>query len=217
VAGLAHVPSEPRSALSFFALTALALWYLAHYWRAPWLYPAFYVWVGIYGVLAPAQVWTLANEVLTTRQAKRLFGLVGSGAIAGFICGGYLTRELVGRFETEAVLLAMALLLALCIVVVVVLFRQRVAAAAEAAREADATRPAWPVPPSAPTTACRRLRLVRSSPYPAIAVICLSSSATTRTGSSALTAPASRWTERHRALLGDLLYAGIATCSSSCS
>jgi AAA family ATP:ADP antiporter len=115
--------------LLFFALTALVFWYLAHYWKAPWLYPAFYVWVGIYGVLAPAQVWTLANEVLTTRQAKRLFGLVGSGAIAGFICGGYLTRELVGRFETEAVLLAMALLLALCIVVVVVLFRQRVAAA----------------------------------------------------------------------------------------
>ncbi len=59
-------------------------------------------------MLAPTQVWTLANDVLTTRQAKRLFGLVGSGAIAGFIFGGFLTRQLVGRFGAESALLAMA-------------------------------------------------------------------------------------------------------------
>ena len=31
----------------------------------------------------PAQVWTLANFVLTTREAKRAFGFIGSGAILG--------------------------------------------------------------------------------------------------------------------------------------
>jgi hypothetical protein len=82
----------------FFASNALGFWYVAHYYKPAWLYPAFYIWVGIYGVLAPAQAWTLANHALTTREAKRLFGLVGSGAISGFIFGGFLTRQIVGRF-----------------------------------------------------------------------------------------------------------------------
>ena len=60
--------------LVFFAVNALAFWYVAHYHKTAWLYPAFYIWVGIYGVLAPAQVWTLANYVMTTREAKRALG-----------------------------------------------------------------------------------------------------------------------------------------------
>lgn len=169
------------STLILFALTALAFWYLAHYSKSAWLYPAFYIWVGIYGVLAPTQVWTLANDVLTTRQAKRLFGLVGSGAIAGFIFGGFLTRQLVGRFETESVLLAMALLLALCALLVIVLFRQRAAAPAEAALETEA--PPLPAGAASPgdSSLLESLKLVRSSPYlrAIAAVICLSSIATT--------------------------------------
>jgi len=100
--------------LALFAVNALVFWYGAHYYKAAWLYPAFYIWVGIYGVLAPAQVWTLTNHALTTRQAKRLFGLVGSGAISGFIFGGFLTRQLVGRLGVESVLLGMTLLTAAC-------------------------------------------------------------------------------------------------------
>ena len=60
-------------------------------------------------VLIPAQVWTLANFVLTTREAKRAFGLVGSGAILGWIVGGLMTRVAVGRYGTEAMLLLTAL------------------------------------------------------------------------------------------------------------
>jgi ATP:ADP antiporter, AAA family len=164
--------------LAFFALNALVFWDLAAYHKTAWLYPAFYVWVGIYGVLAPAQVWTLANDLLTTRQAKRLFGLVGSGAIAGFIFGGFVTRLLVRRFGAESVLLGMAVLLALCVVVVFLLFRQR--AASEAAeQEAGATAPSEPQ-----HGFLESLELVRSSPYlrAIAAVICLSSIATTTAG-----------------------------------
>ena len=67
--------------------TAVAFWWVASQGNQLWIYPAIYVFVGIYGVLAPAQVWTLANYVMTTREAKRIFGLVGSGAIAGGILG----------------------------------------------------------------------------------------------------------------------------------
>ena len=55
------------------------------------LFIAIYIWVGVFSVLAPAQVWTLANYVLTTREAKRAFGFIGSGAILGWIVGGLAT------------------------------------------------------------------------------------------------------------------------------
>lgn len=47
-----------------------------------------YVWVGIFAALIPSQVWSLAGLVFTTRQAKRLFSLVGSGGILGAALGG---------------------------------------------------------------------------------------------------------------------------------
>src|SRR5687768_17997245 len=35
--------------LAFFAVNALAFWYGAHYYKAAWLYPSFYIWVGKIG------------------------------------------------------------------------------------------------------------------------------------------------------------------------
>lgn len=170
--------------LVFFALNALAFWYVAHYYKTAWLYPAFYIWVGIYGVLAPAQVWTLANHALTTREAKRLFGLVGSGAISGFIFGGFLTRQIVGRFGAESVLLGMTALTAACIVPVVLLLRRPATDfSAEAAPESAAEAETLPIASGSEIEPhlLQSLRLVGSSPYlRAIAgVICLSSVATT--------------------------------------
>ena len=62
----------------------------------------------MFGVVAPAQVWTLANYVLTTREAKRMFGFIGSGATAGWIVGGYLTQVTAKRFGAESTLIGMA-------------------------------------------------------------------------------------------------------------
>src|SRR5215510_3854748 len=75
-----------------FALMASVFWWSAHYAKWPWLFPIIYVWVGIFGVLATAQVWTLANFVWTTREAKRLFSLLGSGGILGGIFGGFFSN-----------------------------------------------------------------------------------------------------------------------------
>lgn len=48
-----------------------------------------YLWVALFGVLAASQFWMMANMVFDIRQAKRLFGPIGAGAIAGGIFGGY--------------------------------------------------------------------------------------------------------------------------------
>lgn len=114
--------------LLVFAAFQGGFWYLAKYhpeWT--WQYPVFYIWVGILGVIAPTQVWTLANYLLTTREAKRVFGLVAAGAITGWIVSGLLADRLakIKGLGTESLLLVMGLLLAACAVLVVLLWRER--------------------------------------------------------------------------------------------
>ncbi len=111
--------------LLFFASNALALWWLSRYAPSAWLPAAIYIWVGLLGVIAPAQVWTLANYVLTLREAKRLFGFIGSGAILGWIVGGLLTSTTATRFGADASLLAIAIALVLCAGLVAAIWRRR--------------------------------------------------------------------------------------------
>ena len=83
--------------LVFFATNVLVFWYLFRFHSFYLLPGIFYVWVNCFGVIAPVQAWSFANSLFDARQAKRLFGLIGSGASFGAISGGLLARELVGR------------------------------------------------------------------------------------------------------------------------
>jgi AAA family ATP:ADP antiporter len=96
------------------------------------LFIAIYIWVGALSVLLPAQVWTLANYVLTTREAKRAFGLIGGGAILGWIVGGFATTVIVEQVGTEATLLWVAATLVLSAALVWAVWRRRPVRADEA-------------------------------------------------------------------------------------
>ena len=113
--------------LIFFALNALFFWLWAAFasYESGALFIVIYVWVGVFSVLAPSQVWTLANYVLTTREAKRSFGFIGSGAILGWIVGGLATREAVSEFGTESMLGFVAVSLFICAAIVVKIWRDR--------------------------------------------------------------------------------------------
>jgi ATP:ADP antiporter, AAA family len=108
-----------------FSAAGVTFWALSRSGEPFWMLPALYVWASVSGVLLPAQVWTLANSVVTTREAKRLFGVVGSGAISGWIAGGLITRAAATRFGTENLLLMTATTLALCPVLVAMIWRER--------------------------------------------------------------------------------------------
>ena len=113
--------------LTFFAVTALGFWLWAAVsaYESGALFIVIYIWVGVFSVLAPSQVWTLANYVLTTREAKRSFGFIGSGAILGWIVGGFATRTAVSEFGTESMLGFVAIALLLCAGLVMVIWRER--------------------------------------------------------------------------------------------
>lgn len=63
-----------------------------------------YLWVALFGVLSASQFWMMASMVFDVRQAKRLFGPIGAGAIAGGIAGGYLASLIVGAYGLDALL-----------------------------------------------------------------------------------------------------------------
>jgi len=165
------------TSMLFFASNCALFWVLSYTYRPAWLYPVFYVWVKTFGVLAPAQVWTLANYVLTTREAKRVFGLIGGGAISGWIFAGFFSRTIAKVFGTESLLAGMAFFLLLCAVLIVLIWRSGVVRLGgdqeEAAHAAQA----------GPGSLGESLRLVFASPYlRAIAgVICLSNLVTNLT------------------------------------
>ncbi len=141
----------------FFSANCIGFWFLARFYHQPWLFPLFYVWVGIFGVLAPAQVWTLANYVLTTREARRAFGIVGGGAILGWVCAGFFSTKLVKAFGTESLLLAMAVFLGACAGLIVSIWRRAAARAAELESAGNGQ--------DSPRNLRESVRLIASSPY----------------------------------------------------
>ena len=122
---------------AFAAANCAIFWVLARYYHLIWIFPIFYVWVGIFGVLAPTQVWTLANYALTTREAKRIFGMVGGGAIGGAIFAGFFSKTVAKAFGTESLLLGMALLLLTCSLLMFLMWQTGQVQAGDA-EEADA-------------------------------------------------------------------------------
>jgi len=161
----------------FFAANLGAFWVLANFYHPAWVYPVFYVWVGVFGVLAPTQVWTLANCLLTTREAKRVFGMVGSGAILGWIFAGYISMSAARAFGTESLLLGMVPFLLISSVLMYVAWRT-------VDKHAEQKKQRVETPVNEHKDLLSSLRLVFSSKYllAIAAVICISSFVTTLTG-----------------------------------
>jgi AAA family ATP:ADP antiporter len=53
----------------------------------------FFLWVGVFNVMVPAQFWSFANDIYTVEQGKRLFAIVAFGASSGAVVGSWITRQ----------------------------------------------------------------------------------------------------------------------------
>lgn len=87
---------------------------------------AFYIGVSIFGVLATSQFWIMANLAFDAREAKRLFGFIGAGAIAGGVAGGYLTSVLLELMSSTNLVFVGAALLSLCIPLNAIVWRKHI-------------------------------------------------------------------------------------------
>lgn len=110
--------------LVLFSSNVLLFWVAFRFFRFAALPAVFYVWVNCYGVIAPVQAWNFTNSLFDTRQARRLFGLIGAGASLGSVIAGlmalFLVEPLGGTVNMMLLLAALILLAA-----IIVLFASR--------------------------------------------------------------------------------------------
>ena len=70
---------------------------------------AFYLWIGVFNMVAVAQFWAFANDVYSSERGKRLFPILGMGANLGaFVGAGFATVAFGGFGAYSLMLLAAA-------------------------------------------------------------------------------------------------------------
>jgi ATP/ADP translocase len=72
---------------SFIALTLIAM-AIGLQLHVKWISWGLYFWSGVFGLVLVAEFWLLANDLFDAREAKRLFPIIGGGAILGGLFGG---------------------------------------------------------------------------------------------------------------------------------
>ncbi|MBA3396535.1 MAG: translocase [Deltaproteobacteria bacterium] len=75
----------------------------------------FYLWLGIFNMMVIAQFWSLANELFSPAQGKRLFPIIAIGGTIGAIAGSYAAKSLIKPLGISPLMLVAAGLLVACI------------------------------------------------------------------------------------------------------
>jgi len=117
----------------------VALWWLLQFeWK--WVLYAFNIWVSLFSIVLVSQGWLIAANLFDARQAKRLYGIIGVGAVVGAAFGGTFTSLLVKRIGTRYLLLDSAgmVILAYLVFCVVAAIRKAALATARGAEEEEA-------------------------------------------------------------------------------
>lgn len=89
-----------------------------------WVFPLFYIWGGVFTVLLPIQGWIVSYDLYHTREAKRLYALLGTGGILGGATGGFYTAWRAGDSGNEILLLHGLVLLAVALLTLTLVFRR---------------------------------------------------------------------------------------------
>jgi AAA family ATP:ADP antiporter len=99
---------------------------------------AFYIWVGVFNMVAVAQFWSFANDLYSNERGKRLFPLVGVGASLGALAGSGLTTLLFKGTSAYSLMLLAAVGLVVPVALTILVHRRENASGRdEAAAEAE--------------------------------------------------------------------------------
>ena len=90
----------------FFASHLLIFWALGS--AGVRIGVAFYIWIGVFNMVAVAQFWAFANDVYSSERGKRLFPLVGVGATLGAALGSLLATLVFGGIGPYVLMLIAA-------------------------------------------------------------------------------------------------------------
>ncbi len=110
-----RVPKPKLVGTAFMAVAAVVgLFWVLLSWPGPWTVGLFYIWVAMFSVLVVTLFWLVANDLYHPREAKRLFGFIGSGGILGGIVGSSIAAVGAQLIGTHHLLLLSAGLLLVC-------------------------------------------------------------------------------------------------------
>jgi ATP:ADP antiporter, AAA family len=111
VAALAFRLGQRASLISLLTGTNLAIIGTLVYFRwamgreISYLPYVYFVYVKIVSVLTTTQFWLLAGYIYDSRQAKRIYGVLGAGAAVGALAGSLVPAFLSERLSTESMIL----------------------------------------------------------------------------------------------------------------
>ncbi len=101
-----------RRTMSAAAVCLLGFWWLTGL-RLPWMLYVFNVWVSLFSAVLISQGWLVAANLFDTRSAKRVYGVLGLGAVLGAAFGGAFTALTARLIGTKNLLPAAAVLVGL--------------------------------------------------------------------------------------------------------
>jgi AAA family ATP:ADP antiporter len=98
--------------MAFFVACLAVFWVLGRL-GVPLGFP-FFVWLGMFSTLAIAQFWSLAVDVMTEAEGKRLFPMIAAGGTIGGIAGAQIAARAIKWLAPTQLMLVAAAMLAGC-------------------------------------------------------------------------------------------------------
>jgi AAA family ATP:ADP antiporter len=151
--------------VTLFFISNLVLFYVVDLFGAPVSVMGiiFFIWIGIYNQLIPAQFWGFANDLYSEDEGKRLFPLIAYGATLGSLVGSIVSRQLWKPVGAYGMMLVTAAVLGVCIFLSMGIHKREVHRQARAA--GGEGKPAGPSVQEQPLKAGGGFRLVFKSRY----------------------------------------------------
>ncbi|MBI3680191.1 MAG: hypothetical protein HY235_07310 [Acidobacteria bacterium] len=109
IAVRASLSKAVLGATAFSVACLVLLWFLLKN-PADWLYYVLNIWVSLFSVILVSQGWLVAANVFNPREAKRVYGVLGVGAVIGAAFGGSFTAFALKLVGVNNLLLASAVM-----------------------------------------------------------------------------------------------------------
>ncbi|UCF62906.1 MAG: MFS transporter [bacterium] len=98
------------NSVTIFFTACLVIFYILAMSHVP-LGIVFFLWVGIFNLMIPAQFWAFANDLYTPEAGKRIFVLIAFGASSGAVLGGIIADLFIDIIGVYQLLLLAGLIL----------------------------------------------------------------------------------------------------------
>jgi ATP/ADP translocase len=107
LAARTSLPTAVFWAMALSVASLVTMWWLIRM-RLEWMIYVLNVWVSLFSVVLVAQGWLVASNLFDSREAKRLYPLLGMGMVLGAAFGGEFTSRTAAVVGTTNLLLASA-------------------------------------------------------------------------------------------------------------